>query len=245
MGASHLKPKVERLPWDSSFFGLDVGRVTVPCDWTGHSLELKALIRDSSLDLAYVLVPESLPEPEKTVVQDVLVELSGVLYDKRTVFRKRFGERASGARTAAVFATRLSAPLEELAYASGVYSRFALDPRLAPFFRPMYRLWLEKELANGKVFVWPDAAAPQGMATISVRDGEGKIGLVAVDAESRGKGIASRLMAAVDAWLQEQGVGVCEVATQGKNLPAQALYRKAGFFCCDQQDVWHVWRREP
>ena len=44
---------------------------------------------------------------------------------------------------------------------------------------------------------WPDAAAPQGMATISVRDGEGKIGLVAVDAESRGKGIASRLMAAV------------------------------------------------
>ena len=232
---------LERLPWDSEFFGVEVGRIVLPCDWTGHALELEALVRGSSMDLIYVLITEFLSARKE--IQRVLVDLSGVLYDNRTVFRKRYVKPAVQApRVPITAATQISVPLESLAYISGTYSRFAQDPRLVPFFRPMYRRWLEKELANGKVFVWPDAVAPLGMATVGVQDGRGKIGLVAVAEEARGRGIALGLMAAVDDWLRSQGIGECEVVTQGRNLPAQALYRKAGFSCCGQSQVWHVWK---
>lgn len=234
---------LERLPWDSEFFGVDVGRIVVPCDWAGHASELEALVRGSSVDLIYAFVSESLAEREE--IHRVLGDLSGVLYDNRRVFRKRCVKPAvQSLRTSAGAATRISAPLEALAYVSGTYSRFAQDPRLVPFFQPMYRRWLEKELANGKVFVWPDAITPLGMATVGVQDGMGKIGLVAVAEEARGRGIALGLMAAVDDWLLAQGIDECEVVTQGRNLPAQALYRKAGFSCCDKTEVWHVWRED-
>jgi ribosomal protein S18 acetylase RimI-like enzyme len=237
---------VERLPWDSAFFGLDVGSIAVPFDGHGWMSTLEEMVRGSSFDLIYVFIPSPLPEPENREIQRTLTALSGVQYGSRMVFRKRFGDdsssKATGMVTAAT-ASRISAPLEALAYASGVYSRFALDSRLSPFFRPMYQKWLEKDFANGKVFVWPNDVHPKGMATISVREGRGVIGLVAVAEQSRGKGIASALMRTVDNWLLSQGVCECEVVTQGENLAAQALYRKAGFSCCEQTDVWHVWRK--
>ena len=236
-----MKLSLERLPWDSEFFGMDVGRIVVPCDWAGHASELEALVRGSSMDLIYAFIPESLSERKE--IRQVLVNLSGVLYDNRTVFRKRYVNPAELVpKMPIATATQISAPLESLAYISGTYSRFAQDPQLSPFFRPMYRRWLEKELTNGKVFVWPDAITPLGMATVGVQDGMGKIGLVAVAEEARGRGIALGLMAAVDDWLRSQGIGECEGVTQGRNLPAQALYRKAGFSCCGQTEVWHVWR---
>ena len=236
---------VENLAWDSAFFKLDVGRIDVPRSGAWNALELKDLIVRSSKDLLYVFVPGTLTEPENAAVRQVLSLSSGVRYGKRMTFRKRLATSVLASQKGAIAATRLSAPLMELAYASGVYSRFALDSRLSPFFRPMYQKWLEKDLANGKVFVWPNDVNPQGMATISVREGRGVIGLVAVAQKSRGRGIASTLIRTIDDWLLSQGVCECEVVTQGENLAAQALYRKAGFSCCEQADVWHVWRKQP
>lgn len=234
---------IENLAWDSAFFKLDVGRIDVSRSGVWNALELKDLIVHSSKDLLYVFVSGTLTEPENAAVRQVLSTSSGVRYDKRMTFRKRLATSALASQKGAIAATRLSAPLMELAYASGVYSRFSLDCRLSPFFRPMYQKWLEKDFANGKVFVWPNDVNPQGMATISVREGRGTIGLVAVTEQSRGKGIASALMKTADDWLLSQGIYECEVVTQGANLAAQALYRKAGFSCCEQTDVWHVWRK--
>ena len=236
---------IVKLAWDSAFFKLDVGRIDVPRSGTWNALELKELIGNSSMDLIYVFVPGTLTEPEDAAVRQVLSKSSGVRYDKRMTFRKRLATSALASQKETIAATRLSGPLLELACASGVYSRFSLDFRLFPFFRPMYQKWLEKDFANGKVFVWPNDVNPQGLATVSVREGRGIIGLVAVAEKSRGKGIASALMRTVDAWLSSQGIYECEVVTQGENLAAQALYRKAGFSCCEQTDVWHVWRKQP
>lgn len=235
---------LEKLSWDSGFFGLEVGRIVVSRNNVKNISELKSLVCDSAMDLIYVFVDGTLLEAEKDAVQKILVELSGVMYDRRMRFLKRMESRSMKTQSGVGVAKRISQPLESLAYDSGVYSRFALDPKLSKFFRPMYRRWMEKELTNAQVFVWPDADAPQGMATVSAQEGLGKIGLVAVAAESRGKGIALELMAAVDDWLATNGIEECEVVTQGQNLAAQALYRKVGFKCAEQQDVWHVWGKD-
>lgn len=239
-----MKLVLEELPWDSSFFNLQVGRIEVACGANGTASALQALVRDSHMDLIYVFLSDTLPEAEKVGARQALAELSGASYDTRIVFRKTLGKSTEEMLANVPATTRLSEQLEVLAYVSGVYSRFACDPQLAPFFHPMYRIWLKKELADGKVFIWPDEDRPQGMATVSVKGGIGKIGLVAVSAESRGKGIASRLMTATDVWLRKQGVRECEVATQGRNRAARALYEKAGFSYFEQQEIWHIWRRK-
>ena len=237
-----MKLVLEKLPWDSSFFNLQVGRIEVAHGTNVSASALQALVCDSHMDLIYVFLSDALPDAEKAEVRQALAELSGVSYDTRIVFRKLLGKSTKEMLANVSATTQFSEQLEALAYASGVYSRFALDPQLAPFFHPMYRLWLKKELSDGKVFVWPDENRPQGMATVSIKDGMGKIGLVAVSAESRGKGVASRLMAATDVWLRKQGVCKCEVATQGRNRAARALYEKTGFSYFKQQEIWHIWR---
>jgi len=137
----------------------------------------------------------------------------------------------------------LTGPIEELAFASGWCSRFAKDERLRPHFRRLYKKWIERDFAEGKVFVCTDSEGPVGLASVSVRDNVGKIGLVAVAEKFRGRGLAKLLMAAVDSWLASQGIQKCEVVTQGGNLCARKLYERVGFNLVSQCNVWHLWRK--
>lgn len=231
----------ELLAWDSDFFGFRVERVRVSAPFDG-SLELlsKAIAR-SSARLTYVLAP-SLSD-RRDEIAGTLLACGGVHYGSRVTFRKDIPPSPAVRNLASpAIATRLAGELFELAYASGHRSRFARDPMLAPFFTTMYRKWLERDFAVGRVFVLPGEDAPEGMATASVRDGMGKIGLVAVRADCRRKGHGRNLMRTVDAWLSSQGVGVCEVVTQGENAAALSLYRATGFESVSQEDVWHVWK---
>lgn len=228
---------ITKLQWDSDFFGLNVGCVSLA--EPREAFGLKPLLDGTSFDLVYVFAPVV---SELSLARETLEDSGGIMYDVRTKFVKCIESSPCDECEFVTCATQISDELEALAYDSGVYSRFAKDPRLKPFFRAMYRLWLVKELANGKVFVWSDSAGCRGMVTVSVHDGKGRIGLVAVSKECRGKGIARKLMTAVDAWLWGQGVRECEVVTQGQNTAAQALYHSVGFTICDRKYVWHVWR---
>ena len=236
---------IEHLPWDSDFFGFAVGRVALPAGFV-DPVAVRDAIREMDCDLTYVFLPvggDANRDAEKP--RSALVDLGGKCCDLKLTYRKILtaaeclpdGCESATART-------ISPKLEELAYASGWCSRFVSDDRLRPFFKPMYLLWLKRDLAVGNVFVLPTADAPEGMATVSVREGLGKVGLVAVDAKSCGKGIATQLMRNVCGWLAGRGVRECEVVTQGMNVAARRLYEKVGFGLQSQMEVWHVWKRK-
>lgn len=232
---------VEHLPWDSDFFSFPVGRIALPT--TAISPEqLKDAVSHSGETLTYVFLPiggNASRETEKK--RSALVELGGKCCDLKTVYRKAIAPNCGESAATSVCASQLTPALEALAYASGWCSRFVTDERLSRHFKPMYLIWLKRELERGKVFVRPDADNPQGMATVSVQDGLGKIGLVAVDAKHCGRGIGSALLKDIDRWLAREGVGMCEVVTQGMNLAARQLYEKSGFRLHSQMEVWHVW----
>ena len=236
-----------RKNWDSDFFGFPVGAVALPGSVDAASVVRSAEgWRRSGFRLLYVFAEE----PVEADVRVAVEKAGAVAFGSRAVYRKSYvgrSERVPRTRHAASTGT---AALEDLACASGEHSRFLRDARLRPNFRRLYVKWLEKELANGKVFVSPDAELPAGLATVSLaRDTEngsplGNIGLVAVDSQRRGLGIASRLLEDIDSWLCENGAIGCEVATQGDNAAARALYEKAGFRLVSETAVWHFWNME-
>ena len=232
----------EFLTWDSDFFGFRVERIRVPAQCDGSLAPMSDVIARSSARLTYVSVPAILERRDE--IARMLLACGGVHYGSRVTLRKTIAPSRPDVRNLAspAIATRLTEALFELAYASGHCSRFARDPMLASSFRMMYRKWLERDFAAGRVFVSPGEEAPEGMATVSVRDGTGKIGLVAVRTDCRRKGHGTNLMRMVDAWLSSQGVGVCEVVTQGENAAALSLYRATGFESVSKEEIWHVWK---
>lgn len=230
----------EHLPWDTEFFGFPVGRIVLP-ETAAEPVRLEETITQAGNVLTYVFLPagnSATCETEK--LRSALAGLGGKCRDLKTIYRKTMHPSCEK-HNAGTCAIQMSPALEELAYASGWCSRFATDERLTPFFRPMYRIWLQRELARGKVFVRPNQNNPQGMTTVSIQNGIGKIGLVAVNTNSCGHGIGTALLQDVDYWLMQQGVGTCEVVTQGMNLSARRLYEKSGFALHVQMEVWHVW----
>lgn len=67
-----------------------------------------------------------------------------------------------------------------------------------------------------------------GFTTITARDKTVNIGIIAVAKESRGMGIADKLMDNVFAYATSHQLSSVTSVTQGKNTPTQHLYRKHG-----------------
>ena len=120
----------------------------------------------------------------------------------------------------------------------------------AHFPRPraeeFYSVWitLECEGRAQKVFV---AACPaeQPLGYISCHleppQNRGRIGLLGVAREARGKGLGSSLVLAAFDWLAAQGATEIAVVTQGRNVPAQRLYQSSGFLSGDLRLWYHKW----
>lgn len=235
-------PVVEPLPWDSKFFGLPVGRVLLDPGQNTSAGILEAL-QKSGNELTYVFLPvDGESDGSTAMLRQSLVGMGGKCCDLKVTYRKQIAINSSIISTECEAATQLTPALKSLAYASGWCSRFVVDEKLQPYFKPMYLIWLKRDFERGKVFVKFSGAVLEGMATVSVdASGLGRIGLVAVDAKCCGKGIGTLLLNSIDQYLARQGVSQCEVVTQGKNLSACRLYEKVGFKVFSHCEVWHVW----
>ena len=237
-----IEPLVERLTWDSTFFGFAVGRLDV-----GHSTDVSRItsaITSSGCKCVYVFIPI---EPSGcgdgcNCARRILESIGARCRDVRTTYAKNIAScNSSCLMTSISEVAEITPELETLAIASGAQSRFVKDEKFRPFFCDMYKEWLKKDLAHGRVFAHRRMEGYDGIATVGIHGDYGKIGLVAVDAESRGKGIATGLLSSVDAWLLGNRVGRVEVVTQGDNVAARRLYEKSGFSVVSQIEVWHAW----
>lgn len=227
--------KIERLAWDSEFFGFPVGRLAVTSDRL-QPCGLRSKIDTSGCRLIYVFLPVG----ECHDLRRVVVDLGGQLRDVKVTYRKKVGRMALSV-DGRCEATAVTDELEMLAYASGWCSRFATDDRLSPFFHSMYSIWLKRDFERGKIFVRHVDNRIGGMVTASILGSVGKIGLLAVNSSCCGRGIGGQLMRDADSWFVEAGVAECEVVTQHANVAACHLYEKVGYSTFSQCEVWHVW----
>ena len=236
-----IEPSVERLAWDSSFFGFEVGRLHVSACMNQNRI-IEAIV-DSGCRCVYVYIPHEQAsrcgESEFECARHVLASAGMKCYDIRTSYSKQIDN--ADLRNGVFTADEITPELEDIAIASGVHSRFLKDERLRPYFRGLYLEWLKKDFQQGGVFVHRGIKGPDGILTVSNEGGTGRIGLLAVDSKSRRTGVATSLLRNADSWMCARGVGHVEVCTQGENAEARHLYEKSGFSMTAQTEVWHVW----
>ncbi len=240
-------PSVEPLAWDSAHFGGVVGRIVATGGETWRLAAALAAARRGGYTLVYVFTP-----PEVAMPGPLLREFHGLRVDDRVVFATDL-DRADAAPPcpeplAIVEATRgePSPALVGLATAAGACSRFGVDPRIpADAFRRLYEIWITRSCLHetaDAVFVAEGRDAPGdplGLVTASVRGDAATIGLVAVGANARRRGVGRAMLHHAHRWLAGRGVRRVEVATQRANEPACALYRTCGYHVASRETIHH------
>jgi dTDP-4-amino-4,6-dideoxy-D-galactose acyltransferase len=237
------KLPVKYLNWDSDFFNRRIARVTSGCLRSDEIAPILAWAVEERIDCLYYLADGQ--ETQSTR----LVETNGFhLVDLRVTFIKDLTKPERPfipswhIRRADEKDLRT---LKEMARNAFQLSRFHVDDHFDQAKADlMYEVWVENDLRTSGHDVWVIDAEGQLAAYSSVsvkQDGKAQIGLVGTQAAWRGKGLALELQRFICEELQNEGIEEVEVVTQGRNLPAQNLYQRAGYLI-SSIDLWyHKW----
>jgi dTDP-4-amino-4,6-dideoxy-D-galactose acyltransferase len=135
--------------------------------------------------------------------------------------------------------------IRELAFQSGKHSRFYTDKNFNPNrYYDLYQIWIEKSINRDiadEVFIYKEKNEILGFITISKYDSFGKIGLIAVDTNSRGKGIGKKLIDSAAQYLIQNNIYFMNVATQEANTSGCTFYEKCGFILNKSEYYYHIW----
>jgi ribosomal protein S18 acetylase RimI-like enzyme len=226
----------EVLDWDSKFFGFPVEKIVL--DRFFSEEQFRMLLAESSADVTYIYAPQELSSEQETTISNS----GAVKYDIKTTLEKQV--ISSSVSSEIVKITEAADELEQLAWEAGVYSRYNSDPRFRPYFRPLYSEWLRKAFADaGSVMLAVmESGKIAGMVIVTLTETAGKIELLAVAPEFRGRSLGSKLLNAADAICLEHSRKICSVVTQQQNIPACKLYLKNGYIITKQEAVWHRWK---
>jgi dTDP-4-amino-4,6-dideoxy-D-galactose acyltransferase len=243
--AQGLSAPCSLLEWDSAFFRFRVAQVA------GDRLSIKGgrdileWSQAQTIRCLYFLADASSPE-----TADAAHELSFKMVDLRIQFvldRKRRG-------TATDTKVELRAPLasdvpalERIARSAHQDSRFFFDsgfPRARA--EDLFATWIASDCAGraDRVFaISGEDGEPTGYITCNlIKDSNtGRIGLVGVADDARGKGFGKALVSGALEWFWSVDVEKVAVVTQVRNVAAQRLYQAMGFRT-DEVKIWyHRW----
>lgn len=227
------------LDWDSEFFGFPVAQVDLKNESPNASV-LRERIAAIGCRLCYIFSHDA--------TGDIIAATAGArMVDRRTLLQREVS-LSDNSIPAGFDDTATSADLSrlrELALQSAQFSRFRVDPAMPPdAWIRLYERWADNSLTGAMadaVLVERVAGDIAGMLTVRCCDGEGIIGLFAVDEAARGRGIGRSLLARGLAWFAEQGCRKASVVTQGDNLAALRVYERAGYRIGDVTGVHHLW----
>ena len=229
---------IERLDWDSTFFKFEVGKI-----YLSENTDVNEVLNNfnkSPFELVYLFT-----NPANGEVQKELKRSGLEIADQKVLFAKSI-LNATKQETSVVAINEMIPGILELAYQSGEYSRFKKDQRLDVFFKPLYKLWIENSL-NGnfddEVFVVKNNEnVLQGLLTIKKAGSTGKIGLLAVNRNSRRSGVGEKLINQSEYWCFKHHLNELEVVTQMDNKPGFKFYIDRGFTVKKTENIYHLWK---
>ncbi|MFT5080695.1 MAG: dTDP-4-amino-4,6-dideoxy-D-galactose acyltransferase, partial [Planctomycetota bacterium] len=235
----------EHLAWDSDFFGFQVGTLHGGVLTPSILRFALAKCRENNLACMYFLAHG---EDQQTLALADGNDFRWV--DERLTFIRAHGASElphdldlSGIRLATVADSPILGDTAGDAYE---FSRYYFDGKFPrDLCHKFYRDWIQKSVTGGfddVVFV----AEVEGQVAgyISCRRASsnlGQIGLVGISKGYRGQGLGAKLLHRALQWFEEEDLPRVEVVTQGRNLPAQKLYRGAGFALERSERWYHKW----
>lgn len=231
------------LKWDSEFFGYPVARITGPLEDKKQLNDLESLFHQQHGSLAYYSSQQPI---KKDLIENSALEI--LLVDKKTTFSKSINATLSIHPSVQPYSFLMSKPkLIELALQSGIYSRFNVDAKIGRNkFEELYKIWINKSIDKSiakEVLVYTFENNIAGFVTVGEKNNRGDIGIIAVDADYRGKGIGTALMQSAESWLGQHNYKTMQVITQGDNTPACKLYQHCGYSIESIEYFYHIRNR--
>lgn len=239
---SESAPLCEKLEWDSTFFGLSIGRVRPQRLDPERCAEALDWARAEQIRCLYFL---SQADDEDT--RTMLAESGFLRVDERVTLELpsiRDGVTtpadARGSRSEDVPALREIAAIshhDSRFYNDGGFDRAKCDD--------FYRVWIEKSCqgwADHVVVVERDSTAV-GYLTVHLKSPESAtLGLLGVLPSLRRQGLGNQLLDGALAWIATQRPGAhVSLATQGRNSKSQGFFQNAGFRTVGASVWYHRW----
>jgi len=235
---------IKALEWDSNFFGLNTGKLDA-VNLSGDELvSALSTAKNSDFKLVYIFASHH----DETIKKKIL--MSGAkLTDEKVTYTMNVSEfnPILSENICSRIGSELNTEFESLAFEAGQYSRFRTDEQIPrKKFEELYSLWMKNSL-NGtfakEVFTWEEEGKKLGMVSLGIRNGEGWIGLIAVNEAYRGKSIGKHLIHSVIDWFRKNKIEILNVQTQLENKSSCAFYEKVGFNIKGIEDVYHLWKK--
>lgn len=228
---------INRLDWDSGFFGLRIGKVCINSEEECLALAERRASVQNDFDLVYVFASHGLGVklPKARLVDEkVVYKLSDTFYSESN-HNVILWDSDKG----------VTDDLLHLALVSGKYSRFYTEEGLpVGSYERLYSRWIEQSVNRvlaTKVFCYLEDGVPRGLVTLDEKDNHGSIGLVAILEDFQSRGIGTAMIKHVIGQMHVAHRQKLFVATQAANIPACRLYEKCGFQVDSVTDIWHWW----
>ncbi|WP_430410901.1 GNAT family N-acetyltransferase [Kordia sp.] len=224
-----------KLDWDSNFFGYEIAKCVVS---NKENFEVPLFHKlAENFKLIYVFSEAPLATETLKLVDEKIVYHQEIKQQQTTKIPEiKVFDKAQHSYD----------QLVNLAYASGIHSRFRTDEEFKnDEFRKLYKKWIDNSISQKEkheVLIYEKHNELLGLITYNIDNQQNStIGLLAVHSNARGLGVASKLIADAMLRISEQGIPSVEVATQLNNIPANALYKKCGFTKKYINYIYHYW----
>ncbi|MGL6193395.1 MAG: GNAT family N-acetyltransferase [Thermoguttaceae bacterium] len=245
--------------WDTKFFGFPVGRLNLPSDFSAEELDETLNLSRTDYRLVYVFLKGKGPDTLETYDSDC------VCYDRRLVYKKPVQSFLPelDPHLKLYTDTTCSRQLEALAIASGYYTRFRRDPQLSSFYERLFVTWMNNSVSGGmadSIWTWQgDNGKPLGLTTIRVVKNivqnpseqfepnvsevirEGRLGMLAVDANHRRQGIAGNLLKACEFWCASLGLDEISIVAAADCPWICKMCERMGYHPGAEVSVYHHW----
>jgi dTDP-4-amino-4,6-dideoxy-D-galactose acyltransferase len=236
----HTQPGLV-LDWDSAFWGVTIGRVQGDRLTEAGLADLDTWTRKHSVDCLYFLARSDDPATVELAHEggfrlvDVRVELTQPSSETEPVPSIR------------PYRSEDLVYLRTIARTSHEITRFYSDPHFSrDRCSDLYDTWIVRSCEAG----WADAvlvaeiesdAAGYVTCHLDQASNQGSIGLIAVSAQAREKGLGRDLALAALGWCNRHGSLEVSVVTQGANVAAQRLFQRCGFRTNSMGLWFHRW----
>jgi dTDP-4-amino-4,6-dideoxy-D-galactose acyltransferase len=230
--------KIETLQWDSSFFGIKIGKLVIDNEINFNPKEFKEQIKDDKFQLVYVFKNREMFTKQNEV--DAEIELVDIML----TLSKKFNKEAF-LNLPYDFRTKLSkVELNEsylIADTISSVSRFYNEPNIGRAkTNELYRTWIDNALNKTFVdglFLVKNSECVTGIHLIRT-DELNKVGycsLIGVNSSKKGLGIGKSLWdQACGYWANEKDINLCKVAFSLHNLESFNFHLSLGFNKIDE-----------
>tara|TARA_B110000240_G_C13510913_1_gene459303 strand:- start:3017 stop:3703 length:687 start_codon:yes stop_codon:yes gene_type:complete len=224
---------IVKLQWDTIFFGLSIGKLIIT---NPKEIDLD-ILKEKAKDFNLIYIFSN-------------YDIEGLcIIDKKEVFiKKDIVNNKYFYYDTVSFSTKIHSynQLLSLTLQSGKHSRFNIDKNFkADDYIKLYTEWIDKSISKElaiDIIVKIIDNKIVGFTTLNNKtDSLAEIGLVAVDSNYRGLGIARELIQRTIYKAKELNFKSIQVVTQHDNTPAVKLYESTGFRSESIKNIYHYW----